>query len=313
MVAIVTVLLVITLSLVVTKIASIILTFTGISRDAARFQARSAFTGTGFTTSEAEMVIDHPVRRRVVMLLMLLGNAGLITIIASLMTSMVGIDAEMRERERQSVPIRVVPNDGQAAEYTLEIGPRPDDPRELTWEEYIFGRSPTVRFISRMAILILGIALLWAVASSQWVDKQLRRFTVWALQRWTDLERYDFHSLLHLGEGFKISEFPVTEGSWLVGKTLAETRLAEEGIQVLGFIRSDGKYVGTPTGATYIRKGDRMIVHGQADVIRDLETRLEGPLGDFAHAARVVEQEEQRGEIDNGERPDERDDEFPAG
>lgn len=77
-------LLILLLSILVTRVASSALTHTGLSREAARFQARSAFTGTGFTTEEAELVINHPVRRRVVMLLMLLGNAGLVTAITSL-------------------------------------------------------------------------------------------------------------------------------------------------------------------------------------------------------------------------------------
>src|SRR4051812_49663437 len=55
------------------------------SREMARFQARSAFTGTGFTTAEAESVVRHPVRRRIVLGLMLAGNAGLAAVVASLM------------------------------------------------------------------------------------------------------------------------------------------------------------------------------------------------------------------------------------
>ncbi len=60
------------------------LTLTGLSDELARFQSRSAFTGTGFTTSESEKIVNHPVRRRIVMLLMLLGNAGIITLVATL-------------------------------------------------------------------------------------------------------------------------------------------------------------------------------------------------------------------------------------
>ncbi|MGZ3673172.1 MAG: potassium transporter TrkA, partial [Ktedonobacterales bacterium] len=51
MVALVSFLLVLTLSLIIERIATVALTLTGLSRDAAAFQARSAFTGTGFTTS----------------------------------------------------------------------------------------------------------------------------------------------------------------------------------------------------------------------------------------------------------------------
>ncbi len=63
------------------------LMFTGLSRESARFQARSAFSGVGFTTKEAESIVNHPVRRQIVMLLMLMGNIGVATVIATVMVS----------------------------------------------------------------------------------------------------------------------------------------------------------------------------------------------------------------------------------
>ena len=89
MLAIVSLLVIVTLSLLVTRTAGVALTYTGLSHEAARFQARSAFTGVGYTTSEAEDVVNHPVRRRIVMTLMLLGNAGLITVASSLILTFV--------------------------------------------------------------------------------------------------------------------------------------------------------------------------------------------------------------------------------
>lgn len=83
MVAVSTLLLVMALSLLITRVATVVLTATGMSRQSARFQARSAFTGAGFTTSESEKVVDHPVRRRVVMWLMLLGNVGIVATASS--------------------------------------------------------------------------------------------------------------------------------------------------------------------------------------------------------------------------------------
>ncbi len=90
MVAILTLLLVVTVSLLVTRVATISLMHTGMSRSMARFQARSAFTGAGFTTSESEDVVNHPVRRRIIGLLMLLGNAGLVTAVSTLILGFVG-------------------------------------------------------------------------------------------------------------------------------------------------------------------------------------------------------------------------------
>lgn len=94
MMALLSLILVLSLSLVVTRIATLILTHTGVSRGLAKFQARSAFTGVGYTTEESEKIVAHPVRRRVVMLLMLLGNAGIVTSIASLMLTFVHPDSQ---------------------------------------------------------------------------------------------------------------------------------------------------------------------------------------------------------------------------
>ena len=80
------------LSLIITRLATVALAMTGLSREAARFQARSAFTGTGFTTTEAEKVVNHPVRRRIIMSLMLLRSAGIITIILSLILSFASVE-----------------------------------------------------------------------------------------------------------------------------------------------------------------------------------------------------------------------------
>lgn len=72
-------------SLLITRVATVALTVTGMARESARFQARSALSGVGFTTNEAEQIVNHPVRRRVVMTLMLVGNVGLATAVAALL------------------------------------------------------------------------------------------------------------------------------------------------------------------------------------------------------------------------------------
>lgn len=87
MIAIISLLAILTLSIVITRVATVMLTVTGLSRDIARFQARSAFSGAGFTTAESESVVSHPVRRRIVMQLMLLGAAGVVTSLTSLLLS----------------------------------------------------------------------------------------------------------------------------------------------------------------------------------------------------------------------------------
>ena len=89
MASLISLIVILTLSVLITKIATEALVHTGLSKQAAKFQARSAFTGVGFTTKEAESVVNHPVRRKIVLSLMLIGNVGIISAIASLMLTFV--------------------------------------------------------------------------------------------------------------------------------------------------------------------------------------------------------------------------------
>ncbi|MEJ2746074.1 MAG: hypothetical protein P8123_10400, partial [bacterium] len=81
--------LVVLISFMVVRAAAIALMFTGMDDKRARFQALSAFTGTGFTTKEAESVVSHPARRRIITWLMVLGNAGIVIVIVTTTSSLV--------------------------------------------------------------------------------------------------------------------------------------------------------------------------------------------------------------------------------
>jgi hypothetical protein len=87
MIALISFFVILVISLIIVRVAAAMLQLTGISSDTARFQARSAFTGVGYTTREAEMIINHPVRRRIIGSLMLIGNIGFVTFVSSLVIS----------------------------------------------------------------------------------------------------------------------------------------------------------------------------------------------------------------------------------
>ena len=82
-------LIVIFVSFLVVSAAGIALMMTGMEENRARFQALSAFTGTGFTTKDAEIVVNNPRRRRIITWLMILGNAGIVTVIVSATSTIV--------------------------------------------------------------------------------------------------------------------------------------------------------------------------------------------------------------------------------
>jgi hypothetical protein len=241
MIPIFSLLLVVTLSILITRIATIALTHTGLSKESARFQARSAFTGAGFTTNESEQVVNHPVRRRIVMFLMLLGNAGFVTVLSSLVLTFVG----------------------------------EGEPGSLLYKLLLLGA---------------GLFLLTMVGMSSWVDRHLSNLIDSALKRYTKLDVRDYASLMHLTGEYRLVELQVNSNDWLANKTLAEAKLRDEGIVVLGIKRPDGLYLGTPKGPQKITPKDIVILYGRVSALEELDRRQLDTRGEQAHVEAVEEQ-----------------------
>ena len=98
-----------------------------------------------------------------------------------------------------------------------------------------------------------------------------------------------------------VTEIQVREGEWLVGKTLRECRLPEEGMMVLGIYRSGGSYVGIPRGETEIYADDTLVVYGRSKTLQELEQRRADRSGDEAHNNSVREQDRYRAEQERSE------------
>lgn len=89
-----TVMAIFTFSTLVVRIASTIMRLIGLPDHVARFQCLSALTGTGFTTRESELIVNYPIRRRVLMTLMIFGNLGLISISATFIVTFASIEPD---------------------------------------------------------------------------------------------------------------------------------------------------------------------------------------------------------------------------
>ena len=94
MIAVISLLVTLALSMLVTRIGSVALTLTGMSREVARFQSRSAYSGCGYTTREAEQSVAHPVRRQIIMTLMLVGHLGVATVAGTVVVSVMATSQE---------------------------------------------------------------------------------------------------------------------------------------------------------------------------------------------------------------------------
>lgn len=239
MTAVISLLLILVLSVLITRISTIALMHTGLSLETARFQARSAFTGAGFTTNESEKIVTHPLRRRIIMLLMMIGNAGLVTAVASLMLTFIG-------------------------------------------EQTALGAG------IRIAVISVGVTILWALTMSRWVEQKLSTLIEWALRRYTHLDVQDYAALMHVAEDYRISELSVGATDWICNKSLSESNLRNEGLVVLGIERPDGSYHGAPQPDTVIKAQDRLLIYGRAKNLEALDHRSSDARGDRDHRKAVA-------------------------
>lgn len=70
-------------SMLIVRVAAVALRLTGLPDHVARFQSVSALTGAGFTTTESESIVNYPIRRKVIVALMVFGNLGLVSIVST--------------------------------------------------------------------------------------------------------------------------------------------------------------------------------------------------------------------------------------
>jgi hypothetical protein len=89
MYAVSTFLIVAVITVAFTKLATGALIATGMPPELAAFQARSAFSGAGISTSETENVVNQPVRRKIIGTTMLVGSLGTPTLVVTVLIGMI--------------------------------------------------------------------------------------------------------------------------------------------------------------------------------------------------------------------------------
>lgn len=146
--------------------------------------------------------------------------------------------------------------------------------------------------LSRAAVLAGGLVLIYVASMSKRVDRHLSKVIGGALARFTDLDVRDYAALLHVSGEYEVKEMLAAPDGWMTGRTLGELRLRDEGILVLGIVRSDGSYFGVPTKGTRIEAGDTAILYGRDGRFAELTARPRGPAGDQAHQGAVAAQAE---------------------
>jgi len=198
------------------------LKITGLELSKARFQIISILTHTGITTRESELIVQHPVRRRIASILMIvsyLAQATLITLLFDMI--------------------------------------------------YRNGNNLFVVFIVLSGFLIFIIA----VTRNKFILEKFESIAEKILiKRIKSIKGSRIDTILNLSPEFSVFEILIDEKSQICNKTLRETKLKENYIQVLKIDRGS-EILDFPKADTQVLIGDRMIVYGKIESITKFITK----------------------------------------
>jgi len=101
MAAALTIVVLLALSVLIVRIAGVAMRLTGLADNVARFQCISALTGTGYSTHESEMIVNYPIRRRILIAVMILGNLGMVSFASAFIVTFINTESEFEAIMRQ--------------------------------------------------------------------------------------------------------------------------------------------------------------------------------------------------------------------
>jgi hypothetical protein len=222
---------VIIVSFIVVRIGAIAFQLTGLEWSLAKFQALSCFTSTGFTTREAELVTSDPRRRRIASVLIVLGHAGFVTMIATFANT-------IRPR---------------ATKLSIPFVPAYVPPWLQPWINLI--------------IIVVAIYIIYKVFTNTKLARKLTDALRKRIIKKDIIRSVSREELALATGGYGVSKIQVSEGNPIVGKVLSESGLRKDDITVLAIIR-DESTIPNPDANRKILSGDELICFGKLDIIR---------------------------------------------
>jgi len=199
----------------------------------ARFQALSCFTGTGFTTKEAELITGNPQRRRIASVLMVLGKAGLVTLVATFANSL------------------------SADVLVAKIN--------IPFLNLAFPSS--LLPLIKLTIIAFSIYLIYRFFTHTRLAKRLINVLKERIVKKELIKPVSFEELIVATGGYGISQIEICKNSPVFGKTLLDSDLKKLDILVLA-IERDNKIISNPKADTKILLRDKLICFGKLDDIR---------------------------------------------
>ena len=222
-----------TISLIVVRIGAIVFELTGLESSLAKFQALSCFTGTGFTTKESELITGSPQRRKIASTLMILGHAGLVTLIATFANSL---------RPPTIMPKFTIP-------FLRAIVPS----NLLPW--------------INLVIIISVIYTIYKIFTHVKFATRLTDFLRARIVKKEVVKPVSFEEVLIATGGYGASSIEICKDSPVLNKALFESELKQHDITVL-VVERGTQTIPNPSSHTKILLGDKLICFGKLENIR---------------------------------------------
>ncbi|MBD3245620.1 MAG: hypothetical protein GF333_01235 [Candidatus Omnitrophica bacterium] len=226
-------LLAITVAFVIVRIGAVAFELTGLEWSLAKFQALSCFTGTGFTTKEAELITGNPQRRRIASVLIVLGHAGLVTLVATFANSLRPVSLA----EKIQIPFL-----------------------HLVFPAWLLP-------VMNLVVIICAGLLFYRLFTHAKFTSRVTEYLRTKIVKKKIISPVTFEELLVATGGYGVSQIEVCAESGIAGKSLAEADLRRDGINVLAIERG-GRTMTDLSALTLLREQDKVICFGRLESIR---------------------------------------------
>jgi hypothetical protein len=233
-------LIVIGVSFIIVKIGALIFHLTGLPWPLATFQALSCFTGTGFTTRESELITNNPQRRKIASVLIILGHAGLVTLIATFANS---LRTDLATIYRIPFVNSIVPS---------------------YWVPWV-----------NLAIIIFGVYVIYRAVVNSRLAAKLTCILKEHLIKRQIIQPVCFEEIVGVTGGYGVSRVEIRKDSPVLNKSLGEADLSGSNISVLALER-DSKITLNPPADIKIITGDSFVCFGKLNDIRIKMCAAEG-------------------------------------
>jgi hypothetical protein len=222
-------------SFIVVRVGAIAFQLTGLEWSLAKFQSLSCFTGTGFTTKEAELITGNPQRRRIASILMVLGNAGLVTLILTGASTIISEEDILSALSKSYLPF-----------YGAQIA----------------------KFVN-IVMLAAAVIVVYKIFTNKKVTLKLTNFLREKIVKKEFFQRVSFEELLLATGGYGVSRVKVFGESPVLNKTLRDADLRRHDITVLAIVRGE-ETIANPGADKVILRGDELVCFGRLENIRSV-------------------------------------------